>query len=146
MLLAAGGILALVTVVRIGHALAQYSREAASERAAAAEHAQQAAIRKEAECRRSATCWGDRHHVAAIIACKHRVAQEAKFTPRWPSGWLSIEFPVWEWRDQAAGTLVYAGSVDLQNGFGAWAPYTVGCLFDPTSGRAIDLELIAGHP
>lgn len=141
------GIAALIAlaIVLLYNAETERAQQAAQHRAAAAQRAADTARRDQAACRQAAKCWGDKHWPAATVACMRRVDLAAQYATRWPSGLFNPVFLNWEWRDQAAGTLVYVGRVELQNGFGAWAPYIVGCLYDPATGAATDLELRPGR-
>lgn len=144
MLIAAAALM-LLAIYRINIAFDERARQAAEARAAEDQRAAQAQRRETAQCRRDAHCWGQRHWANATIACSRRVDLAAQYATRWPSGLFNPAFLNWEWRDQETATLVYIGRVELQNGFGAWAPYIVGCLFDTTSGTATDIELKPGR-
>ena len=124
---------------------AEHSRQAAQERAEADQRAAQNAQRDAAACRRAAQCWGWKHWANATIACTQRTDRAARYATRWPSGLLNPAFISWDWRDQKAETLTYIGRVEFQNGFGAWEPYIVGCLYDPATGQDIDIELKPGR-
>lgn len=137
--------LILLAIYRLNGAMIESDQRAAQEQAVADRRAAQAAQQEEAACRQSAKCWGDKHYAFATVACMRRVDLAAQYAARWPSGLFNPVFLNWEWRDQAGGTLVYIGRVELQNGFGAWAPYIVGCLYDPATGAATDLELRPGR-
>lgn len=141
-LLIAGGLLALVG---LSHGLREYRlhmEQAHAQRAAAEATAQ---ARKAADCRRNARCWGQRHWAEATTACRRRVERAARYAVRWPTGLLNPAFVHWEWRDQPAGTLVYVGRAELQNGFGAWEPHIIGCLYGSESRQAIEIELRPGR-
>ena len=137
--------LMLLAIYRINIAFDERARQAAAARVAEDHRAAQAQLRETAQCRLDARCWGQRHSANATIACSRSVDLAAKYATRWPSGLFNPAFLNWAWRDQNAGTLVYVGRVELQNGFGAWAPYIVGCLFDTTSGTVTGLELQPGR-
>lgn len=138
-------VLILLAIYRCDHAFIQRAQQTAQEQAAEEQRAARAAQQEAATCRQSAKCWGQQHSASATIACMRRVDLVAQYATRWPSGLFNPAFLNWTWRDQAAGTLVYIGRVELQNGFGAWAPYIVGCLYDPATRAAVDLELKPGR-
>jgi hypothetical protein len=127
----------------------QRLRDEAEHNAQAARQAQsareQADAEKESACRADARCWGDRNIGNASYYCRREVEAQALHSVRWPQGWFAQDFPGVTWRDQAAGTLVYIGSAELQNGFGAWTPYIIGCLYDTQTNRAIRIELRPGQ-
>ncbi len=143
--LIAAAALMLLAIYRINTVGVERMRQAAQERAEADQRAAQAAARDAAACRRSAKCWGEKHWANATVACTQSVDRAARYATRWPSGLLNPAFLNWDWRDQQAETLTYIGRVELQNGFGAWAPYIVGCLYDPATGAAIHIELTPGR-
>ena len=127
------------------HILADYRRSAqarADEAAASAQREAAAQRQREADCRAAAACWGERHLIAATVACERLAQTRALHTIRWPQGFAEQSFVAWEWRDAELGTLVYAGHADLQNGFGAWTPYRVGCLYDSAAHRATRIEFV----
>jgi len=141
-LLIVGGALALIALSVSLREYRQHIEQARSDRAAAAA---QAKAREAEACRRDAHCWGLQHWADATIACRQRVDDAARYGVRWPSGLLNPGLVHWEWRDQQAGTLAYIGQVELQNGFGAWQPHIVGCLYDTESGAALNIELRPGR-
>ena len=130
-------IVLVVVAIRVSHPQAEREEQEAQARA-------QAATAAKAACRANAQCWGQRHWRAATVACKRLAQTRAKHTIRWPSGSPNPEFTAKAWADQTAGTLIYVGAADLQNGFGAWTPYRVGCLYGPGDGTATHVELIPG--
>lgn len=137
--------LIVLAIYQLNTARVEHARQAAQERAQADRQAAQAAHQEAADCRRSAKCWGRKHWSNATVACTRRADQSARYATRWPSGLLNPAFLSWAWRDQAAATLIYVGRVELQNGFGAWEPYIVGCVFDSASGAATEIELRPGR-
>lgn len=140
------GLTAGLLVALLGRQLlADYHRSAQARADAAAASAQREAAaqrQREADCRAAAACWGDRHLIAATLACERLAQTRALHTIRWPQGFAAQSFVAWEWRDAALGTLVYAGHADLQNGFGAWTPYRIGCLYDSATQRATRIEFV----
>lgn len=102
------------------------------------------AARNEAACRQDAHCWGDRHRGSAAFACRRATEQRALHAVRWPGG-KTDAFPAWSWYDRAAGTMLYAGEAELQNGFGAWTPYAVICIYDTSTGKALRVEMQEGR-
>lgn len=102
------------------------------------------AANQEAACRASASCWSGRH-AGSTYDCRRAIEAQAKHAVRWPEGWLAPDFPGVFWDDQAAGTLKLFGGADLQNGFGAWTPYIVGCLYDTRTDRVLRVELRPGR-
>lgn len=143
--LIAAAALMLLAIYRINTVGTERMRQAAQERAEADQRAAETAQRDAAACRRSAQCWGWKHWANATISCTQRTDRAARYATRWPSGLLNPAFISWDWRDQKAETLTYIGRVEFQNGFGAWEPYIVGCLYDPATGQAIDIELKPGR-
>lgn len=102
------------------------------------------AARQEAACRASASCWAGRH-AGSTYDCRRAIEAQAQYAVRWPEGWLSTDFPGVFWDDQTAGTLLLVGGAELQNGFGAWAPHIVGCLYDTQTDRVLRVELRPGR-
>lgn len=98
----------------------------------------------EAECAPGQPCWPTRHQSAAMLACKPHIEARAKNQARWPHGYPE---PVYaEALDDPAGGVVYLGDdVQFQNGFGAWTWYIYACHYDPTTRRAIRLEMAEGR-
>lgn len=141
-LLIAGAVLLLLCTY---HGLREYHQHIQQAHAARAAAAAEAEARKAAACRRDAHCWGLKHWADATLACRRRTERAARYRVRWPSGVLNPALVHWEWRDQQAGSLTYIGRAELQNGFGAWQPHIVGCLYDPNTGTAISVELRPGR-
>lgn len=135
----------VITIPVVRH----YLDQAAQARAAAAAEqkriARANAAAQEAACRANARCWGDRHIGSASHQCRRAAESRALHAVRWPEGWFALDFPGVDWHDQAAGTLIYVGSAELQNGFGAWSPYIIGCLYDTRAGRVVRVELQPGR-
>lgn len=103
------------------------------------------AARDEAACRDDAKCWGNRHIGGATFACKRGAERQARHAVRWPEGFLVFEFPAWRWHNKTDGTLLFFGQADLQNGFGAWTPYQIACIYDPAIDKAIEVHLAEGR-
>jgi predicted nucleic acid-binding Zn-ribbon protein len=120
--------------------------EAEAQRAAERDREAQIAQSREAACRADAKCWGERHIVGATIACRRAAEAQARYSVRWPEGWLAREFPGVDWHDREAGTLTYVGFAEFQNGFNAWTPYIIGCLYDPATDSVVRTELKPGRP
>lgn len=105
---------------------------------------QAAAARQRAACRADADCWGQRHVGQVIGPCQQSIRALAKYAIRWPSGLLTPPFARWTWRDQQRDSLAYIGHIELQNGFGAWQPYTAVCVYDTGAARIIDFHIQPG--
>lgn len=84
--------------------------------------------------------------VGATIACRRAAEAQARYSVRWPEGWLAREFPGVDWHDREAGTLTYVGFAEFQNGFNAWTPYIIGCLYDPATDSVVRTEIKPGRP
>lgn len=87
----------------------------------------------DSQCREDLKCWGERHMVAANVACRRPVESLAKYSARWTDGVLDLKFSHYRWKDKTAGVLTFIGDrLELQNGFGAWQPHVYECDYDPT--------------
>lgn len=84
---------------------------------------------EKAACMQDLKCWGDRHSIAAQIACKTPIENMAKYSFTWMDGSMFSRYTL-----SGNGKVSYMGDhIQFQNGFGANQRMSYMCQYDPAT-------------
>lgn len=112
---------------------------------AAKETAEQAAA-NEAACKADLQCWGDKHAIAASVACAREIEKLAKYSHKWTDGMMETKFPRFRWANKDHSAVTYIGDkIQFQNGFGAMQNHLYQCDYDPVAKLVLDVRASPGR-
>lgn len=101
---------------------------------------------KEAACRSDLQCWGDKHAIAAKIACAPEIEKLAKFSHKWTDGMMDTKFPRFRWANKDHTAVTYLGDkIQFQNGFGAMQNHFYQCDYDPVAKQVVGVRAAPGR-
>ncbi|MCY1210824.1 hypothetical protein D9M69_142590 [compost metagenome] len=141
------GLVAMLTVAVMLMQCMGGSKEGGTDKpdAAAKETPEQIAA-KEAACKSDLQCWGDKHAIAAGIACAPEVEKLAKYSHKWTDGMMETKFPRFRWANKDHSAITYIGDkIQFQNGFGAMQNHLYQCDFDPLAKQVVGVRAAPGR-
>lgn len=98
-----------------------------------------------AACKSDVQCWGGKHSVAAITACKGHIERLAKYSSKWTDGMFEPKFSHLKWANMKEGYVTYIGDkIQFENGFGAMQNHIYECDFDPETKAVLAVRANAG--
>lgn len=125
--------LLVVTVIVIGRGLGFASAAFAQTPSDQSEAARKA----EQDCRTSLSCWALRHREAAAKACEARLPANRQAV-RWAPGSAPTNLALFQWSDQARGTVTFFGDrLVLAVGAEPAVRHVYFCTYDTGAGRVL---------
>ncbi|SPR99535.1 zinc ribbon domain-containing protein [Cupriavidus taiwanensis] len=101
---------------------------------------------KEAACKSDLQCWGDKHVIAASVACAPEVEKLAKYSHKWTDGMMDTKFPRFRWANKDHSAVTYIGDkIQFQNGFGAMQNHLYHCDYDPLAKQVLNVRAAPGR-
>lgn len=130
-----GTLLVVFAVISVQDASSNFQKESELE-----------AQKDEVQCLSDINCWAKKESVLALQLCMKNIERFAKYDSRWKSDRFSEVLSAYKWADKDKGIVRYlGGSLQLQNGFGAWQSYIYSCDFDPSEQMVVDVRAEPGR-
>lgn len=97
-------------------------------------------------CRQDIQCWGEENWPMAEAVCEYEIEKYANYEVKWTDSFAEPKLSRRAWLDEDAGTLSYYGDkVQFSNGYGAFQNYIYRCDYDPSTERALSVEVEPGR-
>jgi hypothetical protein len=96
------------------------------------------------ECVADVSCWAKRHLPEASRVCSAAIEQQARFDFRWEAS-RPDRFTSAIMHNNGQQISFIGDALKLQNGFGAWLPYSYNCRYDVGTKAVVAVEVSEGR-